>query len=109
VWLNNPRTPKEASGTSGMKAALNGIPSLSTLDGWWLDGCVEEKTGWGIQPETETEHESLYNKLEYVIIPKYYQHRDEYQEIMRNAIAINGAYFHTDRMIKDYIVYAYFE
>jgi starch phosphorylase len=109
LWLNNPRVPKEASGTSGMKAALNGIPSLSTLDGWWLEGCVEEKTGWGIEPQTETEHESLYNKLEYVIIPKYYQHRDEYQEIMRNAIAINGAYFHTDRMVKEYLVRAYFD
>ncbi len=109
LWLNNPQIPKEASGTSGMKAALNGIPSLSTLDGWWLEGCVEEKTGWGIEPQTETEHESLYNKLEYVIIPKYYQHRDEYQEIMRNAIAINGAYFHTDRMVKEYIVRAYFD
>ncbi|GAH00215.1 unnamed protein product [marine sediment metagenome] len=78
LWLNTPRRPKEASGTSGMKAAHNGVPQFSTLDGWWLEGCVENITGWAIGPEKtedkasddEIDRNDLYNKLETWIIPK---------------------------------------
>ena len=76
VWLNTPNPPMEASGTSGMKAALNGVPSLSILDGWWIEGCIEGTTGWAIDstvPATgdRTPHDadSLHHRLERVVLP----------------------------------------
>lgn len=118
LWLNTPIPPMEASGTSGMKAAINGVPSLSVLDGWWIEGCIEGVTGWAVsnadpkpQAEAETglhEAEILYSKLENIICPMYYQNRDAYIEIMRNAIAINGSFFNTERMISQYVTKAYF-
>jgi starch phosphorylase len=117
LWLNTPQPPMEASGTSGMKAALNGVPSLSVLDGWWIEGCIEGVTGWAITnseqptkpaPATNSEADVLYSKLENIIIPMYYHNRDEYIEIMRNAIAINGSFFNTERMISQYVTKAYF-
>ncbi|MBN2120298.1 MAG: alpha-glucan family phosphorylase [Candidatus Omnitrophica bacterium] len=113
LWLNTPRKPQEASGTSGMKAALNGIPSLSVLDGWWIEGCIEGLTGWSIGTATETEsidHDnahSLYDKLEKIIIPTFYQNRDRWIEIMRHAIAINASFFNTHRMVQQYVLNAY--
>ena len=73
VWVNTPRRPYEASGTSGMKAALNGVPSLSILDGWWIEGCIEGVTGWAIEDgaNDEEEAESLYTKLENAVVPLY--------------------------------------
>jgi len=120
LWLNTPLPPMEASGTSGMKAAINGVPSLSILDGWWIEGCIEGVTGWAIsdpeQPTTtsvseQTAHEAniLYSKLENVIMPMYYQNRDAYIEIMRHAIAINGSFFNTERMVGQYVSKAYFK
>lgn len=117
VWLNTPEPPLEASGTSGMKAALNGVPSLSVPDGWWLEGCVEGLTGWAIgedaiDPTQRTDGtrdaQSLYDKLEYDVIPAYCHQRDSFIDIMRHAIALNGAFFNTQRMLSQYVVKAYF-
>ena len=112
LWLNTPQRPNEASGTSGMKAALNGVPSLSVPDGWWREGHVEGATGWDIGneeiPETPAgEIASLYDKLENVIVPMFYGRRDSYAEVMRLAIALNGSFFNTQRMLAQYVMNAY--
>lgn len=110
LWLNTPRLPYEASGTSGMKAAMNGVPSLSTMDGWWIEGCIEGATGWGIAESTDeaVEADSLYEKLEHEILPIYYRYPQKWSEIMRMAIAINGSFFNTHRMLQQYVTNAYF-
>ena len=116
IWLNTPRRPREASGTSGMKAAHNGVPHFSTLDGWWLEGCIENITGWAIGPEKTQEEESdddidrddLYTKLENWIVPKFYNDRDNWIRTMRSCIAINASFFNTNRMIQQYVLNAYF-
>ncbi|QDU74551.1 Maltodextrin phosphorylase [Bremerella volcania] len=117
VWLNTPQPPLEASGTSGMKAALNGVPSLSVLDGWWIEGCIEGVTGWGIgeRQRDERPHEcaendacSLYGKLEDVVLPLFCRDRDGFAEVMRHAIALNGSFFNTQRMMQQYVLKAYF-
>lgn len=113
LWLNTPQRPYEASGTSGMKAALNGVPSFSVPDGWWCEGHVEGATGWDIGleeiPETPA-HElaSLYDKLEKVILPMFYGRPAAYCEVMRLAIALNGSFFNTQRMLSQYVLDAYF-
>jgi len=115
LWLNTPQKPKEASGTSGMKAALNGIPSLSMLDGWWIEGCIEGLTGWSIGRAREAESndaedaQALYEKLEKVIIPVFYNNRGNWVDIMRQAIAINGSFFNTHRMVQQYVLNAYLD
>ena len=119
VWLNTPQPPMEASGTSGMKAALNGVPSLSVLDGWWIEGCIENVTGWAIgedcpvnvnqQERADCDAESLYQKLESVVIPTYCQRPDDYLCIMQQVIALNASHFNTQRMMQEYILKAYFE
>ena len=117
VWLNTPKPPLEASGTSGMKAALNGIPSLSILDGWWIEGLVEGVTGWAIGDEKRVgDHEVngsldaalLYDKLEHAIVPMFYHDREHFIDVMRHAIAINGSHFNTQRMLQQYVLNAYF-
>jgi starch phosphorylase len=112
VWLNTPQPPMEASGTSGMKAALNGVPSLSVLDGWWIEGCIEGVTGWAIGPPGAgigaTDAESLYEKLAGTVCPMFYGARSRFVEVMCHAIALNGAFFNTQRMIQQYVVKAYF-
>ncbi len=108
LWLNTPLPPMEASGTSGMKAAINGVPSLSILDGWWLEGCIEGVTGWAIPSSNQNEEaEVLYSKLENIIIPMYYHQREAYINIMRNAVALNGSFFNTERMVNQYVTRAY--
>lgn len=116
VWVNTPQRPLEASGTSGMKSALNGVPSLSVLDGWWVEGCTENVTGWAIESNGNRPDEShdwhsdaarLYDKLQNVILPLYYRDRDGFIDVMRHAIAINGAHFNTQRMVQEYVVKAY--
>jgi starch phosphorylase len=114
VWLNNPIPPLEASGTSGMKAALNGVPSFSVLDGWWIEGCHEGTTGWGIGGDRENPRDpsgdatDLYDKLERIILPMFFGLPYRYAEVMRNAIALNGSYFNTQRMVLQYAYNAYF-
>jgi starch phosphorylase len=114
LWLNNPKRPQEASGTSGMKAALNGVPSLSILDGWWIEGCLEGVTGWGFAEragwadDEAYEAGSLYHKLERVIVPMFYSDPDAYAAVMRGAIAANGSFFNTHRMVSQYLDNAWF-
>ncbi|HVL34505.1 MAG TPA: alpha-glucan family phosphorylase [Burkholderiales bacterium] len=105
LWLNTPLAPQEASGTSGMKAAINGVPSLSVLDGWWIEGHLEGVTGWSIDPPQEAA--SLYDKLERVILPLYYAGGDGYAGVMRQAIALNGSFFNTHRAMGEYLLKAY--
>jgi starch phosphorylase len=118
VWLNTPQRPFEASGTSGMKAALNGVPHFSTLAGWWLEGHIENVTGWSIgehpheakgKPDVDFSSDAadLYSKLEKTIIPAFYGDRPRWTEIMRHCIAINASFFNTYRMAQQYIVNAY--
>ena len=117
IWLNTPLPPFEASGTSGMKAAHNGVINFSVLDGWWIEGCVEGLTGWAIGPSPDQEISEeekrkrelgdLYNKLEYLIIPKFYQQRDDWISMMRNSIGKVAYYFNTHRMMRKYATDAY--
>ena len=110
LWLNTPIETREASGTSGMKAALNGVPSLSTLDGWWIEGHLEGITGWSIVDNGEGEAgevASMYDKLENTILPLYYKDPDGYAKVMRSSIALNGSFFNTQRMLMQYIFNAY--
>ena len=112
LWLNTPQPPLEASGTSGMKAALNGVPSLSVLDGWWIEGCIEEVTGWSIGEkggaDASKDAASLYSKLEKIIIPMFYQGGDRFIDVMLHSIALNGSFFNTQRMVQQYVLNAYF-
>jgi starch phosphorylase len=119
VWLNTPLPPHEASGTSGMKAALNGVPSLSVLDGWWIEGHVEGVTGWaiedGVSPSSRTTSQELearhaaglYAKLAEQVLPCFYQDRERFISTMRSAIVLNGAFFHAQRMVWQYLHNAY--
>ncbi len=109
VWVNTPRRPYEASGTSGMKAALNGVPSLSVLDGWWIEGCAEDTTGWAIEDgeSEEAEANSLYEKLEKRIAPLY-ANPTAWSHIQQHCIGINGTFFNTHRMLSQYFANAYY-
>lgn len=116
VWLNTPQPPLEASGTSGMKAALNGVPSLSILDGWWIEGAVDGMTGWVIgdrRPgheggDARHDAQSLYDRLEQDIVPLFYRDRNRFIDVMRHALALNGSFFNTQRMLQQYVLSAYF-
>jgi starch phosphorylase len=119
LWLNTPLRPLEASGTSGMKAAHNGVPSLSVLDGWWLEGCVEGVTGWSIGgaydpvagPAAVDREDTadLYRKLEQQVLPCFYDDRPRWLGLMQHAIALNASYFNAHRMVQQYVTNAYLD
>ena len=118
VWLNTPQPPSEASGTSGMKAALNGVPSLSVLDGWWIEGCIEGLTGWAIgqagrggagDGDPAKDASALYDKLEHAILPMFHRDHERFLDVMLHCIALNGSFFNTQRMMQQYVLKAYFE
>ncbi len=118
VWLNTPLRPLEASGTSGMKAAHNGVPNFSILDGWWIEGHIEGFTGWSIGPQPSEnkvaesfkdtrDAEDLYDKLENILIPTFYNDKHMWIRIMQNAIGKNAYYFNSHRMMRRYVTEAY--
>jgi starch phosphorylase len=112
IWLNTPRKPQEASGTSGMKASANGVPNLSILDGWWIEGHFEGVTGWSIgdtakESDDSADAASLYNKLENTVMPMFYKDPQNYIRVMRAAAALNGSYFSAQRMMVQYVRNAY--
>ncbi len=122
IWLNTPRRPREASGTSGMKAAMNGLPNLSVLDGWW-DEADYVRTGWAIghgenyddpNYQDEVEANALYELLEKEVVPLFYEHRDTdglprpWVAKMKDAIRLNCPFFNTARMVREYAGRAYF-
>jgi len=113
VWLNTPLPPLEASGTSGMKAAFNGVPNLSVLDGWWIEGCIEGVTGWAIGDATgmaDGKAHALYDKLEQVVLPLYYSRSENpggWLKVMKGAISKNASYFNSHRMMRRYATEAY--
>ena len=117
VWLNTPLPPMEASGTSGMKAAHNGVINFSVLDGWWIEGCIEGVTGWSIGPNRDEnvsnderrrrEIEDLYGKLHYLILPTFYEDQDYWIDIMKKSISKIACYFNSHRMMRRYVTDAY--
>lgn len=116
LWLNTPRPPFEASGTSGMKAAHNGVPMLSILDGWWTEGCIDGVTGWpiavpdGRQIAERSDQEDaidLYRMLDERIAPLYAKEPQRWAEVMRTTIAVNASFFNTQRMLDEYVRLAY--
>ena len=105
VWLNTPLRPNEASGTSGMKASLNGVPNLSVLDGWWSEGCIDGVNGWAVGNPNEISDESdadhLYNLIENNVIPSYYGDKDDWSTMMKEYIKTVISYT-SHRMVTDY-------
>jgi starch phosphorylase len=113
VWLNTPLPPLEASGTSGMKAALNGVLNLSILDGWWIEACVEGVTGWAIGDDDGSASDeqkaaaALYDKLEHTVLPLYYTDPARWRWMMKQTIGNIAYYFNSQRMMRRYATEAY--
>lgn len=112
VWVNTPLPPLEASGTSGMKAALNGVLNFSVLDGWWIEACIEGVTGWAIGTDgdhgSDADHaKALYQKLDQTILPLFYHEPHRWRWMMKQAIGNIGYYFNSQRMMRRYATEAY--
>jgi starch phosphorylase len=117
LWLNTPVRPREASGTSGMKCTMNGIMNFSVLDGWWIEGWIEDVTGWSIGPEPSASDYAhydesldaidLYEKLQTKIIPTYYKNHEKWVSMMQHTIALNASFFNTHRVVREYASKAY--
>jgi starch phosphorylase len=117
VWLNTPLRPLEASGTSGMKAAHNGVINFSVLDGWWIEGWIEGVTGWAIGPLPNEnvsveecrrrELDDFYNKLENIIVPMFYSRRNDWIKMMKGSIGKIAYYFNSHRVVQRYVTEAY--
>jgi starch phosphorylase len=117
VWLNNPRRPLEACGTSGIKAAMNGVLNLSVNDGWWLEGGVEGVNGWGVGKRTDwndlndsrddEDQDALYSKLWGAVLPAYYNQMEKWVEMQKSSIATVGPLFNSYRMVEDYVTRVY--
>ncbi len=113
VWVNTPQPPWEASGTSGMKAAHNGVPSLSVLDGWWCEGCIEGVTGWGIvsratgPPDDDGDADELLRALEDRVVPLFHAERDRWAALMRSTVSLNASFFNAQRMLQEYVMQGY--
>jgi starch phosphorylase len=111
VWLNNPRRPQEASGTSGMKAAMNGVLNLSILDGWWPEACQHGINGWQIGDGYENKKEdkldahdqkAMYKVLLKEVVPCYYDDRKKWIEMMKQSILSTKDQFAVKRMLEEY-------
>jgi len=117
VWLNNPRRPLEACGTSGIKAAMNGVLNLSVYDGWWLEGGIDGVNGWGVGRRTdwpdlsdsvdEEDEAGLYSKISSSVIPTYYQDKERWVDMQKRSIATVGPLFNSYRMVEEYITKVY--
>ena len=111
IWLNTPLPPQEASGTSGMKATFNGVPNLSVLDGWWIEGCIEDITGWSFDSDENSaktdDANDLYSKLESTVLPLFYEDRAGWIAVMKGAISKNASMFNSHRMMRRYATEAY--
>ena len=110
VWLNTPMPPMEASGTSGMKAAFNGVPNLSVLDGWWVEGCIEGVTGWavgGTNAADGTRSRYTTNSNTRCCHCMGDRARSGWVRVMKGAIGKNASYFNSHRMMRRYATEAY--
>jgi starch phosphorylase len=112
IWLNTPLPPLEASGTSGMKAALNGVPNFSVLDGWWIEACIEGVTGWAIGGEgrsssDERQAAEMYEKLSGTVLPLFHTEPTRWRSMMKQTIANVAYYFNSQRMMRRYASEAY--
>ena len=110
VWLNTPLPPMEASGTSGMKAAVNGVLNLSVLDGWWIEACIEGVTGWAIGMDDRRDDDDalqLYEKLGNAVLPLYHEDRSRWVWMMKQAISKIAPRFNSQRMMRRYASEAY--